>query len=167
MINNETREEFINSVYEMFSGDENNSRANQIIDMFDEATENCIELPANSNDNEIVGSTPEQPEITEKQLRLEWENYKRSDLEGLLILLPCKIGDIAYLIVADTIIERKVVDFRYDFSKMEFTQIGLELITSTGRTYTHYFDWKEIGKSIFIGSNAKENSENALKECKK
>lgn len=45
MVSNETREDFMQSMYDMFSGDGNNDRANQIIDIFDIATENCIELP--------------------------------------------------------------------------------------------------------------------------
>lgn len=44
-ISNETREDFMQSIYDMFSDDGSNDRANQIIDMFDIATENCIELP--------------------------------------------------------------------------------------------------------------------------
>lgn len=44
-ISNEIREEFMQSIYDMLSDDGNNDRANQIIDMFDIATENCIELP--------------------------------------------------------------------------------------------------------------------------
>lgn len=52
-----------------------------------------VALPKCSDENEIVGSTPEQPEITEEQLRQEWVNYKKKDLAGLLIELPCKVGD--------------------------------------------------------------------------
>lgn len=47
-ISNETREDFMQSIYDMFSDDGNNDRANQIIDIFDIATENCIELPSSN-----------------------------------------------------------------------------------------------------------------------
>lgn len=45
MISEDTRNDFMNSIYDMFSDDCDNNRANQIIDIFDIATENCIELP--------------------------------------------------------------------------------------------------------------------------
>lgn len=45
MILEDTRNDFMQSIYDMFSDDETNDRANQIIDIFDIATENCIELP--------------------------------------------------------------------------------------------------------------------------
>ncbi len=50
MISEETRENFMQSIYDMFSDDCNNNRANQIIDIFDIATENCIELPCKVGD---------------------------------------------------------------------------------------------------------------------
>lgn len=49
-ISYETREDFMQSIYDMFSDDGNNDRANQIIDIFDIATENCIELPCKVGD---------------------------------------------------------------------------------------------------------------------
>ena len=45
MILEDTRNDFMQSIYDLFSDDETNDRANQIIDIFDIATENCIELP--------------------------------------------------------------------------------------------------------------------------
>lgn len=49
-ISNETREDFMQSMYDMFSDDGSNDRANQIIDIFDIATENCVELPCKVGD---------------------------------------------------------------------------------------------------------------------
>lgn len=49
-ISNETREDFMQSMYDMFSNEANNDRANQIIDMFDIATENCVDLPCKIGD---------------------------------------------------------------------------------------------------------------------
>ncbi len=50
MISEETREDFMQSMYDMFSDDSTNDRANQIIDIFDISTENCIELPCKVGD---------------------------------------------------------------------------------------------------------------------
>ena len=50
MILEDTRNDFMQSIYDMFSDDETNNRANQIIDIFDIATENCIELPCKVGD---------------------------------------------------------------------------------------------------------------------
>ena len=50
MILEDTRNDFMQSIYDMFSDDETNDRANQIIDIFDIATENCIELPCKVGD---------------------------------------------------------------------------------------------------------------------
>ncbi len=54
MINEETREDFMQSMYDMFSDDSTNDRANQIIDIFDISTENCIELPCAVGDTVFV-----------------------------------------------------------------------------------------------------------------
>lgn len=45
MLSEETREDFVSSIYDMFANDGTNGRANQIIDMFDNVTEDCIEPP--------------------------------------------------------------------------------------------------------------------------
>lgn len=39
----EARENFCEQIYDMFSNEPNNDKANQIIDLFDEATENLID----------------------------------------------------------------------------------------------------------------------------
>lgn len=54
MILEDTRNDFMQSIYDMFSDDETNDRANQIIDIFDIATENCIELPCKVGDKCIT-----------------------------------------------------------------------------------------------------------------
>lgn len=64
-ISYETREDFMQSIYDMFSDDGNNDRANQIIDIFDIATENCIELPCKAGD--IIY------EICERRKSGEWK----------------------------------------------------------------------------------------------
>lgn len=57
MLNEETRKDFMQSIYDMFSDDGTNDRANQIIDMFDIATDNCIELPCKVKDliDKVIG----------------------------------------------------------------------------------------------------------------
>lgn len=50
MISEETREDFMRSIYDMFSGEETNDKANQIIDIFDIITENCVDLPCKVGD---------------------------------------------------------------------------------------------------------------------
>ena len=96
-ISNEKRDYFLEVIYNMFSDEPTNEKANEIIDIFDTITDNCIDLP-NYNKDEIVGSTPEQPEVTEENLRKEWVAFKQKEQSGLLIDLPCKVGDNIFIV---------------------------------------------------------------------
>lgn len=44
-ISSEKREEFMQAIYDMFSEESTNEKANQIIDIFDAVTEKCVDLP--------------------------------------------------------------------------------------------------------------------------
>lgn len=94
-ISYETREDFMQSIYDMFSNDGNNDRANQIIDIFDTATENCIELPCNLGDtlhlpckvgdtiyfatkDKFNSATIDEITITENGLQFYWIQYDKS-----------------------------------------------------------------------------------------
>ena len=85
MLSEETREDFMQSIYDMFSDDENNYRANQIIDMFDIATENCIELLCKVGDtvyfatkDRFNSATIDEITITENGMQFYWIQYDKS-----------------------------------------------------------------------------------------
>lgn len=53
-INNEIRENFMQAIYDMFSNEPTNEKANQIIDLFDAVTEDCTNLPCKKGDTVFV-----------------------------------------------------------------------------------------------------------------
>lgn len=90
----------------------------------------------------------------------ELKKYKYAEEQGLLLKLPCKVGDTIYQPLIDgQINEYKVIGLVYDIVKNEWafevaTQIGLEWM----KTVCHM---EFIGKTVFL---TKEEAEQKLKE---
>ena len=86
-------------------------------------------------------------------------DYEDAEEQGLLLRLPCKIGDSLYQPIHKDINEYKVIGICFDITKNEWLfevaiQIGLEWIKIV-------CEFSCIGKTVFL---TKEEAEQALKQ---
>lgn len=83
-------------------------------------------------------------------------------LKNGVIVPPCKVGDVAYILSGFSVIERKVTGFQYSTDMTKLNRILIDLVTDKeGNTNTFYFSADKINKSIFF---TREEAEKALKE---
>ena len=69
--------------------------------------------------------------------------YEDAEEQGLLLRLPCKVGDTVYEIDGEgAIIERHIYDVEY-----RQTRYGTEVSFATA---TLWFPWKSIGETVFF-----------------
>jgi hypothetical protein len=85
--------------------------------------------------------------------------YEDAEEQGLLLKLPCKIGDSLYQPIHKDINEYKVIGICFDITRNEWLfevtiQIGLEWIKTV-------CEFSCIGKTVFL---TKEEAEQALKQ---
>lgn len=98
-------------------------------------------------------------EIAEKLEELK--TYKDLEEQGLLLRLPCKVGDSLYQPIRNVINEYKVIGICYDIEKNKWLfevayQLGLEW-------YKTVCEFKAIGKTVFL---TKEEAEQELERIK-
>lgn len=89
----------------------------------------------------------------------KWNEYKRLEEQGLLLRLPCKMGDTLYQPISNQINEYKVIGLCFDITRNEFMyevayQIGLQWYKAT-------CDFDCINKTVFF---TKSEAEQKLKE---
>ena len=89
----------------------------------------------------------------------ELRDYRNAEEQGLLLRLPCKVGDSLYQPIHKDINEYKVIGICFDITKNEWLfevaiQIGLEWIKTV-------CEFGCIGKTVFL---TKEEAEQALKQ---
>ena len=93
--------------------------------------------------------------------------YEDLEEQGLLLKLPCKIGDIIYevdeAILLDDVIEPIKCKVTYILLKTEI-HIDVEVIEGHGIGSTYTFKVEDFGKTVFL---TKEEAEKALErlEC--
>lgn len=92
------------------------------------------------------------------------------------IELPCKVGDTVYL-VTNEIQARNVEDLAVErlynkndngickLTVFEFAVRDVAAVKFNETAYTFAIGFDQIGKILFIGENAREEAEKALKEC--
>lgn len=82
----------------------------------------------------------------------ELKEYEELEEQGLLLKLPCKIGDIVYSITRDFISEYKICSFE-KYQEGFFFNWGCEKgIYNNIRGFTHF----EIGRTVFLTKEAAE-----------
>ncbi len=96
----------------------------------------------------------------------EWFAWKQADEQGLLVRLPCKIGDTVYEIDLPEygVIVCNVLCFTYGRSNItgELTWcVAVEVIEGHGLRSCYTFDQDDFGKTVFL---TREEAESALKE---
>ena len=89
----------------------------------------------------------------------ELREYKQLEEQGLLLRLPCKVGDTLYQPISNRINEYKVIGLCFDITRNEFMyevayQIGLEWYKTT-------CDFDCINKAVFL---TQAEAEQKLKE---
>ena len=123
----------------------------------------CVDNNKNKcNDNCIYGLCKW---IRECLLKLK--EYEDLEEQGLLLKLPCKVGDIIYevdeAILLDDVIEPIKCKVTYILLKTEI-HIDVEVIEGHGIGSTYTFELEDFGKTVFL---TKEEAEKALErlEC--
>lgn len=86
------------------------------------------------------------------------EEYEIAEENGMIVILPCKVGDIVYIIFDQKIYKGKCDGFEYD-RLMSNWFINIKT-PDLGKTFEIFED---IGKTIFF---TKEEAEKALGEMK-
>lgn len=83
----------------------------------------------------------------------------KADVEGHVVVLPCKVGDTVYFVNAKHILESTVVGYAVDETGISW--VYSEHVDKTGHTYEHTFSPDRIGKTTFL---SREEAEKALQE---
>ena len=97
----------------------------------------------------------------------ELKEYRDLEEQGLLLKLPCKVGDIIYevdeAILLDDVSEPIKCKVNYILIKTEI-HIDVEVIEGHGVGSTYTFELEDFGKTVFL---TKEEAEQELKrlEC--
>ena len=103
----------------------------------------------------------------EKNTYNKLKDYEDLEEQGLLLKLPCKVGDIIYevdeAILLDDVIEPIKCKVTYILLKTEI-HIDVEVIEGHGIGSTYTFELEDFGKTVFL---TKEEAEKALErlEC--
>ena len=82
-----------------------------------------------------------------------------ADMDGRLVVLPCKVGDMVYFVNAKHILEFTVVGYAVDGTGISW--VYSEHVDKTGHTYERTFSPDRIGKTTFL---SREEAEKALQE---
>lgn len=82
----------------------------------------------------------------------KWEEYKDLEEQGLLVRLPCKVGDLVFIIDEENICRRKV-------KSIKILSAAIEISTSD-----IIFHKESFGETVFL---TREEVEKKLKEMKK
>lgn len=105
----------------------------------------------------------EQLQVVQEALKKLYE-YEQMEEQGLIMKLPCKVGDNIWWFNKGKLIESKVISFSVNKDGVEriyvkyFYYIGINPFCAYG------IEVKEFGKSVFL---TKEEAEKALKEMEK
>lgn len=87
--------------------------------------------------------------------------YEDAEEQGLLVRLPCKVGDTLYAPTRNIISEFRVEMFEYGGYNERFLRIGWHLVKGiTGNFRLDGIRASEIGKTVFL---SREEAEAALK----
>ena len=83
----------------------------------------------------------------------------KADIEGRVVVPPCKVGDTVYFVNAKQILEFAVVGYAADETGISW--VYSEHVDKTGHTNERTFSPDRIGKTTFL---TREEAEKALQE---
>ena len=139
----------------------------------DEAIQHSKEVAKKEKDKLLkVGDEYICSECGKEHERLvEWleelKNYKELEEQGLLLKLPCKIGDIIYEVDEGILFDDVIEPIKCKVTCILFKtaiRIGVEVIEGHGLGSTYYFDIEDFGKTVFL---TKEEAEQELKRLER
>lgn len=89
----------------------------------------------------------------------QWNEYRQLDEQGLLLRLPCKVGDTLYQPIYSSINEYKVIGLCFDIHHNKWMyEVAYETGSEWHKTVC---DFNYIGKTVFL---TKAEAEQKLKE---
>ena len=109
----------------------------------------------------IYGGFEKESDQYTYELLKELREYRQLKAAGLLLQLPCKIGDKAYIPAFGKVYEYNVSGFNVDVNGAWLIFLEYEY---EDRTFTRNADTADIGKTIFFSQAAAEQELQALKE---
>ena len=86
--------------------------------------------------------------------------YEDLEEKGLLLRLPCRMGDTVWFVGNDFVNDYEIRRFIVDETGINWVQIAKEI---DGRDYWDSFSICDIGKTVFL---TKEEAEQALEQMK-
>lgn len=91
--------------------------------------------------------------------------YEDLEEQGRLVILPCKVRDIIYVVTpgCETVKECKVITVNYSNTTTSGNIFYIETLPTTGSRAVIGFYNKEIGKTVFL---TKSEAEEKLKELR-
>ena len=103
------------------------------------------------------GEKPRKARLLTDEDADKWEVYKNLEEHGLLIRLPCKVGDTVYMIVGDIDEDGKVTNIMIDTDVIQRISIRKNTKVFTGEYSASYEE--NFCKTVFL---TKEEAEAAL-----
>lgn len=89
------------------------------------------------------------------------KDYEDAEEQGLLLLLPCKVGDILYFAHHDRVISSEVLSAKYHAEAENHGVFIRERLTIDVEGVSAEIDFCDIGKTVFL---TREEAEAKLKE---
>lgn len=89
----------------------------------------------------------------------ELKQYKEAEEQGLLLKLPCKVGDKVWWLNGKFLMECEIVTFAVDEDGVSFAHIRYLYEKEHNRYYGHNLDIEKLGITWFL---TKEEAEQAL-----
>lgn len=89
-------------------------------------------------------------------------DYEDAEEQGLLLRLPCKVGDAVFYINGKIILEYEVVGFSVDGTGA-WLIYGEHHVDENDKTYGYNLDVDKIGKTVFL---TREEAKSRLKELR-
>lgn len=108
---------------------------------------------------EDTGLTPEEFHESVAfvlELNKKLKPYMDAEKNGLLVRLPCKVGDVLYAPARSLVYELRVTQF--DFGGYEESYLWVEWNVTKGITENYRIRASEIGKTVFLSRTEAESA---------
>lgn len=89
------------------------------------------------------------------------KDYEDAEEQGLLLRLPCKVGDVLYFAHHDRVISSEVLSAKYHVEAENYGVFIRERLTIDVEGVSAEIDFCDIGKTVFL---TREEAEAKLKE---
>ncbi len=89
------------------------------------------------------------------------KDYEDAEEQGLLLRLPCKVGDVLYFAHHDRVISSEVLSAKYHVEVENYGVFIRERLTIDVEGVSAEIDFCDIGKTVFL---TREEAEAKLKE---